>query len=60
MRRLALLLALGLTSCEEPAPTTKVLSKTDLTNYTSVYLIEVGGEKFVVANGRDKLAICKH
>lgn len=38
----------------------KVLSKADLTSFTSVYLIEVGGNYYVVVNGESKCAIARH
>lgn len=37
-----------------------VISKSDLTKFTSVYLIEVDGQRYVVVNGTDKLAIARH
>ena len=35
-----------------------VISKSDLTHATSVYLIEVGGRQYIVVNGNNKLAVC--
>lgn len=64
MRELAICAALLLSACAgdgsagESKGRTKVLSKTDLTTYTSVYLIELDGQRYVVVNGTDKVAVC--
>lgn len=37
----------------------KILSKSDLTMLTSVYVVEVDGTRYVIVNGTDKVAICR-
>ena len=39
--------------------TTKIISKSDLTTMTSVYVVEVDGDRYVIVNGTDKVAICR-
>lgn len=37
----------------------KVISKEDLTDQTSVYVIEVAGNRYIIVNGNGKIAIEK-
>lgn len=51
---------LVLSSCgDRESERLKILSKSDLTKTTSVYVVEVDGTCYVIVNGDGKVAICR-
>lgn len=53
--------AIFITSNEQlPNDEISILSKSDLTDTTSIYLMNINGTKFVVVNGVNKVAVKKY